>query len=122
MESDVITLQDVFLAKPPDEERAVDARGGPAAQPLSCTGLKPHFLEKMAAQRRASCRRPSSSWRPPAAAHVRCRALRSAREIAGFRRTLALARDRTGLPGAPPGASHLRGRRRGRIRRCGRRS
>jgi pilus assembly protein CpaF len=48
MESDVITLQDLFLAKPPDEE-AVATRGSRLLSPLACTGLKPHFLEKMAA-------------------------------------------------------------------------
>jgi pilus assembly protein CpaF len=48
MESDVITLQDIFVAKPPDEEAAAS---GPSRllSPLLCTGLKPHFLEKMAA-------------------------------------------------------------------------
>jgi pilus assembly protein CpaF len=49
MESDIITLQDIFLAKPPDE----DSIQGPATRgllaPLACSGLKPHFLEKMAA-------------------------------------------------------------------------
>jgi pilus assembly protein CpaF len=50
MESDVITLQDVFVAKPPDE----DSEGGGdkpvnLLNPLECTGLKPQFLEKMAA-------------------------------------------------------------------------
>jgi pilus assembly protein CpaF len=49
MESDVITLQDLFTAKPPDEESAGTSRGGRLLSPLSCTGLKPHFLEKMAA-------------------------------------------------------------------------
>jgi pilus assembly protein CpaF len=48
MESDVITLQDLFLAKPPDEETAA-LRGSRLLSPLACTGLKPHFLEKMAA-------------------------------------------------------------------------
>jgi pilus assembly protein CpaF len=48
MESDVITLQDVFVAKPPDEDGA--AIGATRLlSPLACTGLKPHFLEKMAA-------------------------------------------------------------------------
>jgi pilus assembly protein CpaF len=49
MESDVITLQDIFLAKPPDEG---DTSGGKAVRllsPLNCSGLKPNFLEKMAA-------------------------------------------------------------------------
>src|SRR5438034_7910597 len=49
MESDVITLQDVFLAKPPDEQTASSGVGVRLLSPLSCTGLKPNFLEKMAA-------------------------------------------------------------------------
>ena len=49
MESDVITLQDIFVAKPPDEEAAAANRGSRLLTPLTCTGLKPHFLEKMAA-------------------------------------------------------------------------
>jgi pilus assembly protein CpaF len=48
MESDVITLQDIFLARPPDEESAA-AQISRLLSPLSCTGLKPHFLEKLAA-------------------------------------------------------------------------
>jgi pilus assembly protein CpaF len=47
MESDVITLQDIFLARPPDEDGASQVTR--LLSPLSCTGLKPHFLEKMAA-------------------------------------------------------------------------
>jgi len=47
MESDVITLQDVFVAKTPDEEQA-STPGSKLLGPLQCTGLKPHFLEKMA--------------------------------------------------------------------------
>ena len=49
MESEVITLQDIFHAKPPDEHSAV-AEQVRLLAPLSCTGLKPHFLDKMAAQ------------------------------------------------------------------------
>jgi pilus assembly protein CpaF len=48
MESDVITLQDVFVAKPPDQD-TVAPGGTRLLSPLKCTGLKPHFLEKMAA-------------------------------------------------------------------------
>jgi len=50
MESDVITLQDVYVAKPPDDD-AESAPDQPVnlLNPLECTGLKPHFLEKMAA-------------------------------------------------------------------------
>jgi pilus assembly protein CpaF len=49
MESDLITLQDIFVAKPPDEESANHGIVR-LLNPLACTGLKPHFLEKMAAQ------------------------------------------------------------------------
>ena len=49
MESDVITLQDLFLAKAPDEESIATSRASRLLLPLACTGLKPHFLEKMAA-------------------------------------------------------------------------
>ena len=45
MESDVITLQDIYLARPPDEETGHVRR---LLQPLDCTGLKPHFLDKLA--------------------------------------------------------------------------
>jgi len=48
MESDVITLQEIFLAKPPDES-AGEARALRLLEPLRCSGLKPHFLEKLAA-------------------------------------------------------------------------
>jgi pilus assembly protein CpaF len=48
MESDVITLQDIFIAKPPDEEAAA-GQTVRLLGPLGCSGLKPHFLEKMAA-------------------------------------------------------------------------
>src|SRR2546421_797160 len=47
MESDVVTLQDVFVAKPPDEEQASSAAGRLLGA-LECTGLKPHFLEELA--------------------------------------------------------------------------
>jgi pilus assembly protein CpaF len=49
MESDVITLQDVFVAKPPDEQTASSGVGVRLLTPLGCTGLKPNFLDKMAA-------------------------------------------------------------------------
>ena len=50
MESDVITLQDVYIAKPPAEDEVTEP-GKPVnlLNPLTCTGLKPQFLEKMAA-------------------------------------------------------------------------
>jgi pilus assembly protein CpaF len=49
MESDVITLQDIFVAKPPDEEHDPGGARTRLLSPLKCTGLKPHFLEKLAA-------------------------------------------------------------------------
>jgi pilus assembly protein CpaF len=48
MESEVITLQDVFVAKPPDEESMASGHGVRLLGPLLCGGLKPHFLDKMA--------------------------------------------------------------------------
>jgi pilus assembly protein CpaF len=45
MESDVITLQDIFVAKPPEEGSSRFR----LLSPLACSGLKPQFLEKMAA-------------------------------------------------------------------------
>jgi pilus assembly protein CpaF len=48
MESDVVTLQDIFVAKPPDEDAPAHLRGK-LLTPLQCAGLKPHFLEKLAA-------------------------------------------------------------------------
>ncbi len=48
MESDVITLQDVFVASPVSERAA--ARGDVSyLRPLECTGLQPHFQHKLAA-------------------------------------------------------------------------
>src|SRR5881409_2238703 len=47
MESDVITLQDVFHAKPPDEDQASGV-GVRLLAPLKCSGLKPHFNDKLA--------------------------------------------------------------------------
>jgi pilus assembly protein CpaF len=49
MESDVVTLQDIFAAKPPDEETAQGMHAIRLLGSLNCSGLKPHFLEKMAA-------------------------------------------------------------------------
>jgi pilus assembly protein CpaF len=45
MESEIVTLQDIFVAKPPEG----DMPGMRLMNPLACTGLKPQFLEKMAA-------------------------------------------------------------------------
>jgi pilus assembly protein CpaF len=48
MEGETITLQDVFIARPPDEETSQGTKGLRLLGPLQCAGLKPHFLEKMA--------------------------------------------------------------------------
>jgi pilus assembly protein CpaF len=47
MESDVVTLQDLFVAESPSEADA--ARAKRLLTPLRATGLRPHFLEKLAA-------------------------------------------------------------------------
>ena len=50
MESDVITLQDIFVAKPPDEQtQSASAGAVRLLSPLTCSGLKPNFLDKLAA-------------------------------------------------------------------------
>jgi pilus assembly protein CpaF len=49
MESDVVTLQDIFIAKPPDEQQNASNGATRLLSPLACSGLKPHFLDKMAA-------------------------------------------------------------------------
>lgn len=49
MESEVITLQEIFQAKPPDEEEASATHAVRLLTALNCTGLKPNFLDKMAA-------------------------------------------------------------------------
>ena len=48
MEADVVTLQDIFVASPPSEGEAY-AVAHRLLSPLRATGLKPHFLEKLAA-------------------------------------------------------------------------
>src|SRR5438552_2452683 len=48
MESDVITLQDIFAARAPDEHMAAATRATKLLTPLACTGLKPQFLDKLA--------------------------------------------------------------------------
>jgi len=49
MESDVITLQDIFLARPADE-RSMSSEVSPTLlKPLECTGLQPRFRHKLVA-------------------------------------------------------------------------
>jgi len=47
MESEVITLQDVFVAAPPREGE--EPGSSALLRPLEYSGLKPHFLDKLAA-------------------------------------------------------------------------
>ena len=49
MEADVITLQDIFIARPPEEDAAASFGRVRLLSPLAGTGLKPHFLDKLAA-------------------------------------------------------------------------
>ena len=49
MESAVITLQDVFAARPVSERAAAQGLNS-YLRPLTCTGLQPHFQGKLAAQ------------------------------------------------------------------------
>ena len=48
MESDMITLQDIFLARPIEDGAQNRDAGHRLLGPLTCTGIKPHFLDKMA--------------------------------------------------------------------------
>jgi pilus assembly protein CpaF len=48
MESDVVTLQDLFLAKAPEEGDAANGRSTRLLGTLKPTGLKPNFLDKLA--------------------------------------------------------------------------
>ena len=50
MESDVVTLQDVFVARPVDERAAASGDPGALLRPLTPSGLQPHFRHKLAAQ------------------------------------------------------------------------
>jgi pilus assembly protein CpaF len=49
MESDVVTLQDVFLARPVDERAAATGDPGVLLRPLEPSGLQPLFRHKLAA-------------------------------------------------------------------------
>jgi pilus assembly protein CpaF len=48
MEADVVTLQDIFVATPPAEDESY-AGSHRLLSPLRASGLKPHFLDKLAA-------------------------------------------------------------------------
>jgi pilus assembly protein CpaF len=48
MEADVVTMQDIFVASPPTEDEGYNGAHR-LLSPLRATGLKPHFIEKLAA-------------------------------------------------------------------------
>jgi pilus assembly protein CpaF len=47
MESDVVTMQDIFVAKPVEDNAEVSNQGNRLLGPLLCTGIKPQFLDKL---------------------------------------------------------------------------
>jgi pilus assembly protein CpaF len=49
LEGDVVTLQDLFVARPPNDGELAEVSVKRLLTPLRCTGLKPHFLDKLAA-------------------------------------------------------------------------
>ena len=49
MESDVVTLQDIFIAKPAEDTEETAHAGSRLLGPLRRTGIKPQFLDKLAA-------------------------------------------------------------------------
>ena len=46
--SDVVTLQDIYIAKPVENAAEQAETGHRLLGPLTCSGIKPHFLDKMA--------------------------------------------------------------------------
>jgi hypothetical protein len=47
MESDVVTLQDLFSAKPIEDSDEASASGSRLLGPMRATGIKPQFLAKL---------------------------------------------------------------------------
>jgi pilus assembly protein CpaF len=47
MESDVVTMQDIFIAKPIEDREEAGAGGNRLLGPLLCSGIKPQFLNKL---------------------------------------------------------------------------
>jgi hypothetical protein len=49
MESDVVTMQDIFRAKPIEDDSEVPAAGSTRLiGPMVCTGIIPGFMDKLA--------------------------------------------------------------------------
>jgi pilus assembly protein CpaF len=49
MEGEVVTLQDLYVAKPPTGQIGLSEEHKLLLEPLRCTGLKPHFYGKLSA-------------------------------------------------------------------------
>jgi pilus assembly protein CpaF len=47
MESDVVTLQDLFVAKPVEDNGEVTEQGSRLLGPMICSGIQPQFLHKL---------------------------------------------------------------------------
>ena len=47
MEGEVVTLQDLYVAKAPTAEEEIEDEHRMLVGPLRCTGLKPHFYSKL---------------------------------------------------------------------------
>ena len=75
MESDVVTMQDIFIAKPVEDPRRPAHAGNRLLGPLRSTGIKPQFLQQAVVERRqppepvlparAGARRPVHGVPPP---------------------------------------------------------
>jgi pilus assembly protein CpaF len=48
LEGDVVTMQDVFIARPPREVEPIEGLPPRLLEPLAATGLRPRFLGKLA--------------------------------------------------------------------------
>jgi pilus assembly protein CpaF len=47
MESDVVTLQDLFIAKPVEDNTEISDQGSRLLGPMVCSGIQPQFLHKL---------------------------------------------------------------------------
>ena len=120
MESDVITLQDIFVARLPDEQATVPGRRRALLGPLASTGLKPHFLEKMAANgviaRARLLRGGGRAW-PAASARASARRTSEATSEAPRARRSSRSPRSSLVPSAAAGAADPPGRHERRTRR-----
>ena len=105
MESDIVTLQDVFIAKPVDDVQLNQDAGHRLLGPLTCSGIKPHFLDKMSSNGvnlPPNFFLPDSPERAAAAGAAACSGGRSASEP-------AVPRNHRSADGSRRGGSGRRG-------------